>query len=62
MAELSVICENNNKCTRPKMETTTSENYYRTDFNFMGFRNFEKTQLGKYSANFNWEGAVKRPL
>ena len=25
-----VICENNNKCTRPKMETTTSENYYRT--------------------------------
>ena len=25
-----VICENNNKCTRPKTETTTSENYYRT--------------------------------
>ena len=44
------------------METTTSENYYRTNFNFMGFRNFGKTQLGKNSANFNWEEAVKRPL
>ena len=30
--------------------------------NFMGFRNFGDTQLGKYSANFNWKGAVKRPL
>ena len=28
----------------------------------MGFQNFGKTQLGKYSANFNWEGAVKQPL
>ena len=28
----------------------------------MGFRNFGRTQLGKYSANFNWEGAVKQPL
>ena len=28
----------------------------------MGFRNFGKTQLGKYSAKFNWEGAVKRSL
>ena len=28
----------------------------------MGFRNFGKTQLGKHSANFNWEGAFKRPL
>ena len=27
----------------------------------MGFRNFGKTQLGKYSADFNWEGAVKKP-
>ena len=31
-------------------------------FNFMRFRNFGKTQLGKYSAKFNWEGAIKRPL
>ena len=31
-------------------------------FNFMGFRNFGKIQLGIYSANFNWEGAVKWPL
>ena len=30
--------------------------------NFMGFRNFGKNQLGKYSANFNWEGAVEWPL
>ena len=44
------------------METTASENYYRTNFNFMGFRNFGKTQLGKYSANFNRKGADKRPL
>ena len=28
----------------------------------MGFRDFGKTQLGKYSVNFTWEGAVKRPL
>ena len=28
----------------------------------MGFRNFGKTQLGKYSANINWEKAVKRSL
>ena len=27
----------------------------------MGFRNIGKTQLKKYSANFNWEGAVKAP-
>ena len=33
-----------------------------TFFNFMGFRNFGKTQLGKYSANLIWEGVVKRPL
>ena len=31
-------------------------------FQFYGFRNFGKNQLGKYSANFNREGAVKRPL
>ena len=30
-------------------------------FNFMGFRNFGKTQLGKYSANFNWEGMLNGP-
>ena len=28
----------------------------------MGFRNFGETQLAKYSANFNWEGAVQWPL
>ena len=28
----------------------------------MVFRNFGKTQLGKHSSNFNWEGAVKRCL
>ena len=30
----------------------------------MGFRNFGKTQLqlGKYPANFSWEGVVKWPL
>ena len=27
----------------------------------MGFRNFGKTQLGKYSADFNWEGVAKKP-
>ena len=25
-----VICENNNKCMQPKMETTMSYNYYKT--------------------------------
>ena len=28
----------------------------------MGFRNFGKVQLGKYSANFNWEGAISKGL
>ena len=27
----------------------------------MGFRNFGKTQLEKYSANLDWEGVIKRP-
>ena len=52
MAELSV--RTTNACDQKwTMETTMSKNYYRTNFNFMGFGNFGKTQLGKYSDNFN---------
>ena len=52
MAELSV--RTTNACDQKwTMETTMSKNYYRTNFDFMGFGNFWKTQLGKYSDNFN---------
>ena len=62
MAELSVRTTTNARNQKWTTETTMSKNYYRTNFNFMGFGNFGKTQLGKYSDNFNWEGAIKRPL